>query len=61
MALDPRTGVYIFDDQPELDKLRGWYDQVRNGIEEASDAEHPEQRGRRDEDPLTRRASCSSP
>ena len=57
MALDPKTGFYVFDDQPEFEKLKGWYDQVRKGIEKASDAEDPDQQGRRDEDPLTRRAS----
>lgn len=32
MALDAKNGIYVFDDQPELSKLRGWYDQVRESV-----------------------------
>lgn len=57
MALDPRTGIYVFDDQPELERLKGWYDSLRQGLEKPSGAEPQQQEARMDEVPPKRQAS----
>jgi hypothetical protein len=41
MALDPKTGCYVFDDQSERLKLKEWYDQVRTPVEKVTTPDAP--------------------
>lgn len=53
----PRTRIYDLDDQPELERLKGWYDSLRQGIEKPSDAGFTLEHSRLDEEPPKRQAS----
>jgi hypothetical protein len=41
MALDPKNGRYVFDDQPERLKLKEWYDRLRKPVEKATAPDAP--------------------